>query len=130
MATQADVRRIARALPGTVVSSARFAFEVPVNGKLKGFVWAWRKRIDARKPKVPQTDVVVLRVASLTDKEFLLGLDAEKFFTEPHYDGYPAVLVRLAAVKTPELRALIREAWRCLAETPPTKPRRRTRVKR
>jgi hypothetical protein len=53
-------------------------------------------------------------VASLANKEFLLGLDAEKFFTEPHYDGYPAVLVRLPAVTPTELRALIEEAWRCL----------------
>ena len=106
-------------------SAARFGFEVPVNGKPKGFVWAWRKRVDPRKPKVPQTDVIVLPVASLADKEFLLGLDADKFFTEPHYDGYPAVLVRLPAVKPAELRELIREAWRCVVGKPPARPRRR-----
>lgn len=33
--------------------------------------------------------------------------------TEPHYDGYAAVLVRLAAVRVPELRELLTEAWRC-----------------
>jgi hypothetical protein len=37
------------------------------------------------------------------------------FFTEPHYDGFPAILVRLAAVTVRELRPLITEAWRCQA---------------
>jgi hypothetical protein len=55
------------------------------------------------------------RSASLDDKEFLLASDSAKFFTEPHYNGYPAVLVRLAAVRAPELRELITEAWRCQA---------------
>lgn len=45
----------------------------------------------------------------------LLRSDADKFFTEPHYDGFPAVLVRLAAVNKTELRALLVEAWRCQA---------------
>jgi hypothetical protein len=44
-----------------------------------------------------------------------LLLDPVKFFTEPHYNGFPAVLVRLAAVTARELRPLITEAWRCQA---------------
>lgn len=115
MATQADVRRIALSLPGAVEEEGRFAFAVPHKDKLKGFVWSWRERVDPRKAKVPRPDVLVLRVASLDDKEFLLGLDREKFFTEPHYNGYPAVLVRLPAVTAGELRPLITEAWRCRA---------------
>ena len=31
----------------------------------------------------------------------LIASDPEKFFTEPHYNGFPAVLVRLAAIDTP-----------------------------
>ncbi len=42
-------------------------------------------------------------------------MDPETFFTEPHYDGFPAVLVRLAAVKPRRLEQLIEEAWRCQA---------------
>jgi hypothetical protein len=38
-----------------------------------------------------------------------------KFFTEPHYNGFPAVLVRLPAVTARELRPIITEAWRCQA---------------
>lgn len=64
-------------------------------GKMKGFVWVWMERIAPKKPRVPQPAVVAVRVASLEAKEFLLSLDPNKFFTEPHYDGFPAVLVRL-----------------------------------
>jgi hypothetical protein len=42
----------------------------------------------------------------------LLALDPVQFFTEPHYTGFPAVLVRLPAVTARELRPLIAEAWR------------------
>lgn len=115
MATQADVRRIALSLPETVEESGRFAFAVRNKDKLKGFVWVWLERIHPKKARVPQPKVIALRVASLDDKEFLLGLDPAKFFTEPHYNGYPAVLVRLPAVTARELRPLITEAWRCQA---------------
>ena len=115
MATQADVRRIALSLPETEEEPNRFAFSVRNKGKLKGFVWVWLERVDPKKARVPQPKVVAIRTASLDDKEFLLSLDQEKFFTEPHYNGYPAVLVRLAEVSTRELRPLITEAWRCQA---------------
>jgi hypothetical protein len=42
-------------------------------------------------------------------------MDTSKFFTEPHYSGYPAVLVRLDAVDEDELEDLLIEAWRCQA---------------
>jgi hypothetical protein len=45
----------------------------------------------------------------------LLASDSDKFFTEPHYNGFPAVLVRLQAIGTSELRELIIEAWRTQA---------------
>ena len=115
MATQADVRRIALKLPETVEAPDRFAFSVRHKHKLKGFAWVWMERITLRKPRVPQPKVVAISVASLDDKEFLLALDPEKFFTEPHYNGFPAVLVRLPAVSAAELRPLIAEAWRSKA---------------
>ena len=115
MTTQADVRRIALALPGAEEEPGHFAFGVRRKGKLKGFAWVWLERIVPKRARVPQPKVLAIRVASLMDKEFLLELDAEKFFTEPHYNGYPAVLVRLKAVTVRELRPLITEAWRCLA---------------
>lgn len=115
MATQADVRRIALSLPETEEDPQRFAFSVRNKGKLKGFVWVWLERIHPKKARVPQPRVIAIRTASLDDKEFLLSLDSEKFFTEPHYNGYPAVMVRLDKVTAGELRPLITEAWRCQA---------------
>ena len=129
MASQADVRHIALSLPGTEEAPNHFAFSVRNKGKLKGFVWVWLERIAPKKARVPQPKVIALRVANLFDKDFLLALDAEKFFTEPHYDGFPAVLGRLPAVTARELRPLITEAWRCQApkdiDTKVKPPRRR-----
>ena len=115
MATQADVRRIALALPGVEESPRDFAFGVLLKGKLKGFVWVWKERIHPKKARVPQPKVLSVRVANLVDKDLILASDPEKFFTEPHYDGFPAVMVRLAAVTVRELRPLIEDAWRTLA---------------
>src|SRR6267143_224796 len=115
MATQADVRRIALSLPATEAVPGRFAFAVRNKGKLKSFVWVWMERVVPRKPRVPQPKVIAVRVATLVDKDFILGLDSAKFFTEPHYNGFPAVLVRLPAVTATELRPIITEAWRCQA---------------
>lgn len=135
MATQADVRRIALSLPETEETRNHFAFSVRNKGKLKGFVWVWMERIAPGKARVPQPKVIAVRVANLFDKDFLLSLDPAKFFTEPHYDGFPAVLVRLPAVTARELRPLITEAWRCQAPKDldpkqPAAPRRRRAPRR
>ena len=55
------------------------------------------ERVTPKKPRVPQPKVIAVRVANLVDKDFLLRLNPEQFFTEPHYDGFPAILVRLPA---------------------------------
>jgi hypothetical protein len=91
MATQNDVRRIAMSLAGTSERKDRFAFSVRNRDKKKGFVWVWQERIAPKKPRVPNPAVLAVRVADLDEKEILLGLDERKFFTEPHYDGFPAV---------------------------------------
>jgi hypothetical protein len=115
MADQEDVRRIALALPDTSEGEDHFAFSVGNKGKQKGFVWAWNERIEPKKPKVPRADVVAVRVADQWDKEALLAVDDEKFFTEPHYNGFPAILVRLPLIDLDELEELIVDAWRCQA---------------
>ena len=115
MATQADVRRIELSLPETEEAPNHFAFSVRNKGKLKGFVWVWMERVAPKRARVPQPTVIAVRVANLFDKDFLLAADPVKFFTEPHYSGFPAVLVRLPAVTARELRPLITEAWRCQA---------------
>ncbi|HEU4728348.1 MAG TPA: hypothetical protein VFT22_10675, partial [Kofleriaceae bacterium] len=115
MASQGDVRRIAMTLPGVVASSERFAFSVEHKGKLKGFAWVWVERIHPKKPRVPRPDVLAVRVADEGDKAALLAADPATFFTEPHYNGFPAVLVRLPDISLPQLRQLLTEGWRCMA---------------
>lgn len=124
MARPSDVVRIASALPGAVRggSEERLAFEVEVKGKRKGFCWSWLERVHPKKARVPNLSVLAVRVRDAAEKAALLAADADVFFTEPHYDGYPAVLVRLSKVRVPQLRLLIESAWRCVAP-PARKPR-------
>jgi hypothetical protein len=60
-------------------------------------------------------DALVLRVIDLGDREALLQGQPDVFFSTPHYDGYPYVLVRLEAVDPAELAELIEDAWRLRA---------------
>jgi hypothetical protein len=59
--------------------------------------------------------VIVVRVAGELDKQTLVEMDPAVFFTEPHYDGYPAIMVRLATVEREMLAELIATAWRLRA---------------
>jgi hypothetical protein len=117
MATLDDLRALAVRLPETVVSEdERFALSVPVKGKLKGFVWAWMERVDPKKARVVNNGVMAVSVPGLSAKEVILGAhDPSVIFTEPHYNGYPAVLVRIAAIDVEELNDLVVDAWRCKA---------------
>jgi len=115
MATWADARRIARSLPGSRIAVDGFAFSVEAKGKDKGYAWIWKERVQPRKPRVPNPEVIAVRVRNESEKAVLLTGDPERFFTEPHYDGFPAVLVRLKAVTAAQLRELLVEAWSCQA---------------
>lgn len=87
-------------------------------GKRKGIAWLWLERIHPKKARVPNPEVVAVRVQDLEEKEMLLDAHPTIMFTEPHYADYPAVLIRLAEIELDELRELIVNAWRCQA--PPT----------
>ena len=115
MADQGDVRRLALALPDTVEGDDRFAFSVMNKGKAKGFAWVWLERIHPKKARVPNPEVLAVRVADEAEKLELVAAEPDKFFTEAHYNGYAAVLVRLAAVDVDELLELLTDAWRCMA---------------
>jgi hypothetical protein len=116
MATQEDVRRVAMTLPEVCESGDRFAFSVKNKGKEKGVAWVWMERLHPKKARVPNPEVLAIRVADLSEKEMLLASDdGSKFFTEPHYNGYPAILVRLDAIDVDELAELITDAWCCQA---------------
>jgi len=81
----------------------------------KQFVWLWHERIDPRRPRVPNPAVIAVRVANEFEKETLIEMDPRVFFTEPHYDGYPAILVRLTAIDLDLLRVILADGWRSRA---------------
>ncbi|MDE2126067.1 MAG: hypothetical protein KGJ62_05715 [Armatimonadetes bacterium] len=113
MADFNDVRRIALSLPEV---SGDMAFSVMRSGRSRGFAWVWLERIDPRKPRVPNPEVIAIRTPDLAEKEALLAADPDIFFTEPHYNNYPAILVRLANIPIEELEELLVEGWRCRAD--------------
>lgn len=59
----------------------------------------------------PQGDILGVRVPDEGVKFALIADQPELYFTTPHFDGYPAVLVKLAAIDQRGLRELIVEAW-------------------
>jgi len=109
MADAEDVQRIALSLPETTEGDA--SFEV---GE-KGFAWFYREKVEGVKGRVVRPDVLAVRVSGADEKEALLAADPAKFFTTPHYNGSPAVLVRLGAIDAEELRELLSDAWRTRA---------------
>jgi hypothetical protein len=117
MAELDDLRRLALSLPETTQEEGRIAFAVMNKGKPKGFAWVWMERVDPKKPRVPNAEVIAIRVRNNLEKEMLIESQPAKFFSEPHYNGFPAILVRLAAVEVDELEALLVNAWRTQAPT-------------
>jgi hypothetical protein len=114
MATEEDVRRICESLPETSmnVNPSGQVFAVV---RRKSICWTWLERAAPKKRRVPQPEVLAVRVSGEEEKRELVAADPEKYFTEPHYNGYPAVLVRLAAVEVDELTELVTDAWRLQA---------------
>jgi hypothetical protein len=107
-----DVRRIALSLPRAVQDGDKIRYAIEGG---KAFAWTWKKRVQPKRARVEQLDVFALRVADEGEKQALIASDPGRFFTEPHYNGYPAVLVRLAEVDETELAELITDAWRACA---------------
>lgn len=60
-------------------------------------------------------DALVMRVIDLADREALLRGDPDVYFSIPHYDGHPYVLVRLEAIAPGDLAELIEDVWRLRA---------------
>lgn len=114
MADEDDIRRIAATLPEVAVDhDGAGQLKVTFRGRL--LAWTWLERADPKGPRVPNRSVLAVRVAGQGEKEELLVSEPQTFFTEPHYDGYPAVLVRLAVIAPDELGELITDAWRLRA---------------
>ncbi len=117
MATWDDVRRIALALPETAEVSSRGLTQWRVKDKL--FVWERplrRSDLEALGERAPDGPILGARVEHLVAKDALLADDPGVYFTTPHFDGYPAVLVQLERIGLEDLDELIVEAW--LARAP------------
>ena len=116
MATWDDVRRLALALPETD-EHASYGGAPSWRVKGKGFVWD-RPLRRADREAVVDVDGPVLgvRVPDPGVAEALIADDPHVYFTIPHFDGYPAVLVRLDRIDVAELEELVVEAW--LARAP------------
>jgi hypothetical protein len=107
-----DVHRIALSLPQATRDESKISYLIAGG---KAFAWTWKKRVEPKRARVEQLDVFAVRVANEEEKQVLIASDPEKFFTEPHYNGYPAVLVRLDAIDAAELAELLTDAWRIVA---------------
>jgi len=111
-----DVRRIALALPETAEAISRENRHWRVKDKL--FVWERplrRPDLEALGDAAPDGPILGARVEHLVAKEALLANDPDVFFTTPHFEGYPAVLVRLDEISLDDLEEVIVEAWLCRA---------------
>jgi hypothetical protein len=115
MATMGDLDELALAMPQTtkeVSHDGRPSYLV--HGKM--FCFHRSRRPDAVDPATGERldDVLMFRVADVGVKELMLADDRGVFFTTPHFDGYPAVLMRipdLARIDRDELQDLVAEAW-------------------
>jgi hypothetical protein len=111
-----DVGRIVSELPETAEPSPR-------NWRVRKKLIAWERPlrtgdVAALGADAPDGDILGARVADEGVKFALIADAPGVYFTTPHFDGYPAVLVRLAEIGVPELKELLTEAW--LAQAPKT----------
>jgi hypothetical protein len=107
-----DVRELALALPEASEVVSRGLRQWRVKDKL--FVWERPLRksdLAALGDAAPDGPILGARVEHLVAKEALLADDPDLFFTTPHFDGYPAILVRLDRIGLEELREVVVEAW-------------------
>ena len=119
MVTLDEVAQMALELPEVVEGERHGHRTWDVGGK----TFAWERRFskadirrfgDATPPDGP---ILAVRVADLGEKEAVLAAPVKGFFTIPHFDGYPAVLIQLKAVTKRALREAVLDGW--LACAPP-----------
>jgi len=116
MASWEDVREIASALPETSEQMMHGHASWRVRDKL----FAWERPLRASDLRAlgdaaPAGAILGARVEHLVAKEALLAAGGP-FFTTPHFDGYPAILVQLELISRADLEEVIHEAW--LARAP------------
>ena len=112
MATWEDVARIVGGLPLTAEQS-------PHDWRVGKKLVAWerpmrpsdREALARGGSEPPEGDILGVRVSDEGVKFALIGDEPRVYFTTPHFDGYPAVLVNLAEIAVGDLEELIIEAW-------------------
>jgi hypothetical protein len=120
MASIDDVTRMARELP-EVTQGERHG---NVTWYVRGKAFAWERPFSKADIKrfgeaTPPTGLIVaLRVADLAEKEAVLSSAPQGFFTIPHFDGYPAVLVEVGPVSQTALQEAVVDAWLACAPSP------------
>jgi len=82
----------------------------------KSFVFFRSRRPDAFDPDTGERydDVIVFWVESQDEKLALVSDESNPFFTTPHFDGHPSVLVRgsrIGELTRQELTEVIQDAW-------------------
>ena len=120
-----DVHELALAMPHvTVVTGVSGNPVYQVGGK--SFVFFRTPRLDAVDPDTSERydDVIVFWVPGEDDKQALVQDDGSPFFTTPHFDGHPSVLVRASRIgelTRQEVAEVVEDAW--LAQASPTRRR-------
>ena len=113
MATWSVVSRVAGALEGVEESLTKQGLR---QWRVKDKLVAWerplrRSDLEALGDDAPKGAILGVSVPDLETKDLLVTQRPSVFFTTPHFDGYASVLVKLAAISTPELRTVLTEAW-------------------
>lgn len=115
-----DIERICLGFPGSVRGEgSQFSMGLMIKGKHKGYCWTWNERIDPKKARVENRKVLAVRTPGLEAKEFLLNSNTDAIFTEDHYNGYPAVLIRLDEIAEDELTDILFEGHRTVLNSGP-----------
>lgn len=113
MVTFDDVASIALALPEVTEAERGGTRTWFVAGKAFAWERPFRKADIGRfgDDEPPAGPILAVRVASLDEKDAILAVDRPAFFTIPHFNGYPGLLVQLTLVEVEDLRATLRDAW-------------------
>jgi hypothetical protein len=115
MAHWDDVVRVATTLPGAEPSTS---WGNPC-WKVRGKTFAWQRPLTKKDradlgATAPDGEVLAVRVEDLGEKEAILATDGP-WFTTPHFDGFPAVLVDLDEATAEQVAELVLDAWRAMA---------------
>jgi len=113
MVTVDEVARMALALPEVTEADrgGRRAWAVAA----KGFAWerafskADLRRFGDETP--PGGPILAVRVEDLGEKEAVLAAGPTGFFTIPHFDNYPAVLVQLDVADEQAVQEALVDGW-------------------